>query len=196
MVNSRLDTCAVAFKEWAGVCDALFDGRQAVIIRKGGISEGSGPGVFTPEHSEFWLYPTWVHQAQQGIRAEAGAPLPAHQAAAGGLVPIRALVRIELTSYVENEDKLTALRETHVFTHETIAKRFHYRTPGLWILGARVWRHDPGFTIAATTEHAGCKTWVTLDEPLPTSGLNPVLDDRQWSKTREHLQKILAGPAC
>ena len=40
--------CAVAFKEWAGVCDALLQGRQAIIIRKGGISEGPGPGVFVP----------------------------------------------------------------------------------------------------------------------------------------------------
>src|SRR5262249_33425513 len=55
-------TCAIAFKEWAGVCDALIQGRQTIIVRKGGISEGAGPGSFVPEHAEFWIYPTWVHQ--------------------------------------------------------------------------------------------------------------------------------------
>jgi hypothetical protein len=194
MVNAELNTCAIAFKEWAGVCDALFAGRQSLIVRKGGISETAGPGVFTPEHSEFWLYPTWVHQAQQGLRAEAsGESAPAHEARADQSVPIRVLVRIELTGFIESERKLPALEAMHIFTPETIVKRFRYRQPGLWILGARAWRHDPGFTIAATPEHAGCKTWVKLDEPLPTTGLSAVLDQYQWETERERLLTILAG---
>ena len=72
MVTPPPESCAVAFKEWAGVCDALIEGRQTIIIRKGGISEGAGPGVFVPEHAEFWLYPTWVHQAEQGLRSTVG----------------------------------------------------------------------------------------------------------------------------
>ena len=77
MVSLLPKTCRVAFKEWAGVCDALIEGRQTVIIRKGGISETAGPGEFDLEHPEFWLYPTWVHQAEQGLRTggEHG-PLP------------------------------------------------------------------------------------------------------------------------
>jgi len=193
MVNSELNTCAVAFKEWASVCDALYSGRQSLIVRKGGISEGAGPGVFTPEHSEFWLYPTWLHQAQQGVRSEVSESLPAHRAPLGGSVPIRVLVRIELTGYLETAEKLLSLEELHIFTPETIVKRFHYRRPGLWILGVRAWRHDPGLSIAATPEHAGCKTWVKLDEPLPTTGLIPVLDDHEWAEKREQLQMILAG---
>ena len=134
MVNSQPEHCAVAFKEWAGVCDALFSGRQSLLVRKGGISEGAGPGVFTLEHSEFWLYPTWVHQAQQGLRSEAGELPPAHNAPAGGSVPIRVLVRVELIGHVESEDKLRPLEELHVFTALTLAQRFRYRKPGLWIL--------------------------------------------------------------
>jgi len=48
-----------------------------MILRKGGISEDQAPGVFAPEHPEFWLYPTWVHQADQGVRdGEASAAMP------------------------------------------------------------------------------------------------------------------------
>lgn len=60
-------TCDVAFKEWASVCEALASGEQTIILRKGGIAEG--PGGFTVEHRAFWLYPTFVHQAEQGLRA-------------------------------------------------------------------------------------------------------------------------------
>jgi len=193
MVSPRPDSCAVAFKEWAGVCDALIQGRQSLIVRKGGISEGAGPGTFVPEHSEFWLYPTWVHQAEQGLRGSGGTGRPAHPVDPGGAVSIRALVRVGPIGYVESEERLQELEEFHIFTAETIVKRFHYRQPGLWVLGARVWRHDPGFNVAARPEHAGCKTWVNLDEPLPTTALAPVFDEAEWTAVRRRLRAILEG---
>ncbi len=58
----------------------------------------------------------------------------------GGSVPIRALVRVDLIGYIGDEKTLTALEALHTFTAETVRKRFHYRHPGLWVLGARVWR--------------------------------------------------------
>ena len=86
----------IAFKEWASVCDALLEGRQTIILRKGGISEGTAPGVFVPEHSEFWLYPTWVHQAEQGVRSDAARLGADSIDVRRGSVPIRALVRVDL----------------------------------------------------------------------------------------------------
>jgi hypothetical protein len=193
MVTPQADSCAVAFKEWAGVCDALIAGRQALILRKGGISEGAGPGVFAPEHSEFWLYPTWVHQAEQGLRLCAGTVTPVHAALAGGSVPIRALVRVGSIGYVDTEERLAELEDFHVLTAETLRKRFHYRRPGLWILAARVWRHEPGYAIVATPYYAGCKTWVDLEEPLPTAPSSPVLDDAAWTTLSERLRSIIGA---
>ena len=136
-------SCAVAFKEWAGVCDALTEGVQSIILRKGGIREGSGPGVFVPEHDEFWLYPTAVHQAQQGLRIAASGPRPT-PAGPDGYLAIRALARVEMIGYIDDESRLPAIEEFHVLTEETVRKRFQYRTPGLWILVARIWRRDAG----------------------------------------------------
>ena len=79
MVKPLPESCGIAFKEWASVCDALLEGRQTIILRKGGISEGTAPGVFVPEHSEFWLYPTWVHQAEQGVRVSSTPTSSDHQ---------------------------------------------------------------------------------------------------------------------
>jgi len=192
MVSPRAGSCAVAFKEWAGVCDALIQGRQSLIVRKGGISEGAGPGIFVPEHSEFWLYPTWVHQSEQGLRGSGGTGPPAHPVDQG-VVLIRALVRVGPIGYVECEETLAELENFHIFTAETIKKRFHYRQPGLWVMGARVWRHDTGFVVAATPEHAGCKTWVNLELALPTTALSPVLDDEQWIALCRRLRAVIDG---
>ncbi len=193
MVSPLSKPCAVAFKEWAGVCDALTGGCQSIVVRKGGVSESAGPGIFVPEHSQFWLFPTWVHQAEQGLRHTAGLVPISYRSAAAGSIPIRALVCVDLIGFVETEETLSLFDDFHVFTYETIAKRFHYRRPGLWIMGARVWRREPAFMLTPTPEQAGCKTWVTLEEPLATDGLTAVLDDVEWAVRRERLRSILGG---
>src|SRR5437016_3381165 len=58
-----------AFKEWAVICQALATGRQALILRKGGIAESGDE--FRLEHTRFWLFPTYTHQQRDGIRPEA-----------------------------------------------------------------------------------------------------------------------------
>ena len=130
------ESCGVAFKEWAGVCAALADGRQSLILRKGGIAEESG--AFVPEHRAFWLYPTHVHEAQQGLRegqpALDAAPVPPDH------VALHALALVESIDYVDRVELLAELKDLHVWTEETVLKRFHYRKPGLWVLGVRVFR--------------------------------------------------------
>src|SRR5947207_15492075 len=55
----------LAFKEWAIVVDALGRGKQILILRKGGISEGREG--FKPEHSEFLFFPTAFHQQRESV---------------------------------------------------------------------------------------------------------------------------------
>lgn len=197
MVNLSPQACNVGFKEWSGVCDALIEGRQSVILRKGGISERTGPGQFAPEHTEFWLYPTWTHQREQGLRSLGIQTAQPHPTVPGpdGSIPIRGFVRVGLVGHVTSAAALPALRQFHCLTDETILNRFHYRSPGLWILAARVFRHEPGFSVVPTPEQAGCATWVILDEPLPTSGLMPVLDEPQWAEHCDRLRPILCPRA-
>jgi hypothetical protein len=182
-------SCSIAFKEWTGVCDALARGRQSVILRKGGIREGGGPGAFIPEHDEFWLYPTAVHQAQQGLRLS-GEGQPPNLAGPGCSIRIGALARVELIGRVQDEALLPALEEFHVLTAETVRSRFHYRTPGLWVLVTRIWRREPPFAITPTAEQAGCKTWVVLGEALTISALEPALDDSEWASRLERLRAV------
>jgi hypothetical protein len=181
-------TCAVGFKEWSGVCDALAVGDQVLILRKGGIAEG--PGGFTPEHPFFWLYPTHVHEVQQGLRSQAERLAPGSSAAPAGTVAIRALAAVEAVRRIEREEDLDALEGFHVWTSETVHKRFRYRGPGLWALLVRVWVRMRPAGLIATPEQLGCKTWVDLDPPLPTAGLAPALDDESWRRRRDALPAL------
>jgi hypothetical protein len=182
-------TCGVAFKEWAGICDALVAGRQSLIVRKGGIAEG--PHGFVPEHEAFWLYPTRVHEAAQGLRdTPAGSAKPVE--APPGTVQLRALAVVDSIAFVDREETLPALRDLHAWSDETIAGRFRYRRPGLWVLGVRVFaRRGEPHLLAVTAEQAGCKTWVSLDPPPETAGAEPVLDDADFARRREQLEAAL-----
>src|SRR5262245_46940096 len=57
-----------ALKEWSAICLALAEGRQSLILKKGGIAESAGE--FEPEHARFWLYPTYVHQQAPGLKPQ------------------------------------------------------------------------------------------------------------------------------
>jgi hypothetical protein len=180
------ETCPIAFKEWAGICAALAEGRQSLIVRKGGIAEG--PRGFLPEHSIFWLYPTHVHQTEHGLRTAQ----PPRVQEPPGTVPLSTLAVVDLVTFVAHEETLSALRALHVWTDETLKERFHYRKPGLWVLGVRVFHRDNAYRLEVTPEHAGCKTWVTLDPAPATDGCVPVLDAAEFSRQRALLRAALA----
>ena len=64
-----MDQC-VGYKEWLAVCDALLDGRQHLLLRKGGIHEGRRG--FSFRHDAFAVFPTRFHAQAAQIRG----PLP------------------------------------------------------------------------------------------------------------------------
>jgi len=67
----------IAFKEWAAIDAALGDGIQTLIVRKGGIHEGREG--FRVAYREFWIFPTYVHEAAAGLEPEAVLPRLAGQ---------------------------------------------------------------------------------------------------------------------
>ena len=55
-------------KEWATVVKALEQGKQTVILRKGGILETASG--FEIESKKFLLFPTWEHQEIKHVKPE------------------------------------------------------------------------------------------------------------------------------
>ena len=165
---------SIAFKEWAVICEALAAGRQSLILRKGGIAEEGG--VFRPEHSEFLLYPTHFHEHKAGIKPEF-LPLLEHAEATKssmGTIRFTHFVCVESVTHLTNLDDALALDSQHAWTPDVVKQRFHYRTPGLFVLNVRVFRLPEAHVVTERPEFAGCKTWVTLDTSIDTTGATPV----------------------
>jgi hypothetical protein len=188
----RRDELAIAFKEWAVICQALAEGQQSLILRKGGISEEGG--TFRAEHSEFLLYPTYFHEHQSGVKpeykdafdaAEKDRPTP-------GTIAFTHFIRVTDVHYVTKLETALALDPLHAWTSDVIRQRFNYRTPGLFVLTVRVFQIPQQETSIERPEYAGCKTWVTLDSSIATAGAIPALPDEVFEKETSLIKRILS----
>jgi hypothetical protein len=162
-------TRSVAFKEWAVVCRAIAEGRQSVILRKGGIAEDGGE--FRPEHSEFLLYPTFFHEHRNGVKPEF---LPLLEAAEAdrpepGTIRFTHRVRVTGVRHLTDLEAALALDPLHVWTSEVVRQRYAYRTSGLFVLDIEVFALDAPLVRPERPEYAGCKSWVILDEAISES---------------------------
>lgn len=182
-----------ALKEWAVICRALAEGKQSILLRKGGIAETSGR--FDVEHTRFWLFPTFVHQQREG--GEALGWLQEEEQSRPEPGKVRLSHWAEVTGIYRVHDLLPALMLAHLhyWSDQAVEKRFAYREPGVDVLAVRVYRAPETHVIADTAAYQGCKSWVELDEALPTSGSTPVLDDKQYHDLRWNLDTLLRPTA-
>ncbi len=115
----------IAFKEWALICRALATGRQTLVLRKGGIREEGGE--FRPDHSAFFLFPTYFHQSSETIIQEAQPIL--HEVMAeqtgSGTLRLSHFAEISDSIRVNNLRELLSLRDFHVWSDEAVEERFH-----------------------------------------------------------------------
>lgn len=168
----------IAFKEWAVICLALAEGRQTILLRKGGIAEPGG--VFRVEHSRFWLLPTYAHQQEVGIvepyhdllrQARAEQP-PA------GVVRLSHFAEVTVVRHCDAIEQALALEGQHGWSRETVEARFNYRAPGLFVIVARVYRASRPAEVPVTPYLEGCKSWVELGRGMRTfDPAEPVLTD-------------------
>jgi len=180
-----------AFKEWAVICSALAQGRQALILRKGGVAEEGG--IFRMEHTRFWLFPTYLHQQEAGIKTEALPLLRDAQAQrpVQGIVEISHFVEVPGVYQMRDLPLVLMLNHLHVWSEETVRARFEYRHPGLYVVPARVFRVPRAFEITDAERYAGCRSWVELDRELPTDGAVPVVGDAPFRDLMNTLDMLL-----
>jgi hypothetical protein len=186
---------SIAFKEWAVVCQALATGRQALILRKGGISEVGGE--FQPEHSRFWLYQTYLHEHKDGIKPASLQLLEQalHDRAPNGMLRLTHFAEVTGIHHVAREDVVLGLDEFHIWSESAVKTKFHYRHPGAFVLSVRIYRAAKSMEILEMPDYAGCRTWVKLAEPLSTDGAVPVLDEQEYAANTERLKKSMGMPA-
>jgi len=184
-----------ALKEWAVICQALAEGKQSLILRKGGIEESGEE--FRLEHTRFWLYPTYVHQQESGIKPAARPFLQEVETQRPPDPVVRLSLFAEAAGVYVLHDIVGAmlLSPFHLWSDETIHSRFAYRQPGLYAIVLRVFRSREVFEVPNDPSYAGCRSWVTLDRDLPTEGATPVLSDGEFQDLVRRIERLLKPTA-
>ncbi|HEY3966306.1 MAG TPA: DUF1802 family protein [Planctomycetaceae bacterium] len=181
----------IAFKEWAAICAALGEGRQSLIIRKGGIHEGREG--FRVAHGEFWLFPTYLHETAAGLESDARPFLERAEAArpTTGTLQLAHYAVVTDVFDVHDEGLLPRLAGLHVWSPQTISERFHYKRPGLFVLSVRMFARGGAHVIPDSPHFDGCRTWVDLPVELATADLVPVLPENEFERRRNRLRAAL-----
>ena len=179
-----------ALKEWAVVDEALGSGDQIVLLRKGGIHEAEGR--FEIEHGVFLLYPTYLHQAPELLKPPFRAGCKDGRSDKGR-VTIRHFARV-IQSAPAPPTPETADRwdRFHIFSPELIEKRYAYKPERpLWLVIVRVFRLSAPTTVVETPQYAGCRSWVTLDDPVDIGDAVPVLENAAFDAQAAQLRQVL-----
>jgi hypothetical protein len=174
-------TLQVALKEWDVVCRALGDGRQMLLLRKGGIYEAAGE--FELEHRRFLLFPTFLHQNPGMLKGseklEAVTTEPSQ-------VTLSLAAHVTDILPVTSRAAMDALDDQHVWATPLIDMRFNYKPENpLYLLLLRGYRLAGARAIENTPEYAGCKSWVKLEQPVALDGALPVLDESRYQERRK-----------
>lgn len=163
-----------ALKEWSAVVHALLDGRQRVLLRKGGIHEKR----FDVAAREFVLFPTVAHSHAQRVRPEHRDLLATATAdSTDDGVIVRAAAKVVAALPVNRPDQLEAIEDLHIWTAESVrADRLDFRPRHrLTVLVVQAIPLAKPLQLARTPEYAGCTSWVQV--PLTPTLAEPVYDE-------------------
>lgn len=187
-----LAASAVALKEWAVVCQELAAGRQIVLLRKGGIRDAARG--FTVERREFFLFPTYVHEAADELvdSARPGLADVNRRAPPAGELHLDLYAVVEAAVEVPALEPLRHLDGQHILAWSAVERRFHYRRPGLHVLALRVYHLPEPLVTPHLFRYDGCRSWVTLEDELPVADARPVLDDRTFARKLAALHESLS----
>lgn len=178
---------SVGFKEWALVCEALGQGEQTIILRKGGIAEGRAG--FSFKHREFFLFPTYFHEQVGKVR---GGPAELPQPV-GGEIEIRVFAKVEAAATITRWETAAALRPFHILDDAIVRERFEYdETPGVHVAFVRVFRIGIPWKFPDQRQFGGCRSWLRLPDAPPDLRLDAVLGDADHAARVAAFRAIVA----
>ena len=196
MVSLLPPVSSIALKEWAVACNALRDGTQIVILRKGGIHKDDRNFSDTfADHPEFLLFPTYEHQSPELVKPQYHRELEGSLAEddVPGLATLSAFVQVTDRIQVEEAGKLEAISEFHIWSDDYVQRRLEWRPrQPLTVALVRVYPLLQPQALPLLDEYAGCKSWVELGQDVPMGTLQPVLSDSEYERTLADITRRLS----
>ncbi len=178
-----------ALKEWATVVNALENGNQTVLLRKGGILETTSG--FNVESKKFFLFPTYEHQDNASLKsqyygylAEARENKPKE-----GTNRITSFAEVVEERDLDSMEKIENLSSFHIWSDSYIVERMNWMPEKpMKVMFLKVFKIEPT-EIPILSDYQGCKSWIELNVN-PESGKS-VLSDVELQQKLSEFRRIV-----
>ena len=180
-----------ALKEWAVTVRALERGDTTLVVRKGGIREKA----FAVPKTRFLLLPGYEHQRPGLIKPEfRGIMDEIPDLTDDGPLRFSSFAEVEGAYEVSEAEDLAALNEHHMWTHEYAESRFKWRPKKpLTVLVLRTFVLPETVELPYREGYGGCKSWIELEDSVPTEGARPALPDGEFDERVSPSLGVLRG---
>ena len=186
------EQCHIALKEWAVTEQALAQGQQILLLRKGGIHE-SGKN-FQVIHPEFLLYPTYEHQRNDLLKETYQASLrgvleePRHE----DRITFSHWTRVEETIEISQQKDVDDLSPHYIWTEAYAQSRLRWKPMlPLSVMLLRVYRLEEQVTVPFQPEYRGCTSWVEVLDHVALGSMQPVLTDHEFRDKVDEIKECL-----
>ena len=196
----------IALKEWSIICKAMEEGKQTLLLRKGGILEYKKG--FEISQKLFLLYPTLEHQTREYLQSNY---LQEYELLVKGnsseivqdkVNTIRIMAKIEAMQEFHNHEQLSKLEKYHIWNEKYVNMRMNYNPKKpMNALLLRVYKLPQPIPIDVNPEWAGCKSWIDIEFTSKYGNqyeniselLNqsvPVIKDKDFHKIQDNFTEI------
>jgi len=211
----------IALKEWAIICKALEDGRQILLLRKGGIMEYRKG--FEVKHNEFLLYPTFEHQSMESIKAEYKEKLNEileeqnkytsrketdkdnKNSDINNINIINLFAKVEDVIEISDKVTLSKLRDHHIWSDEYAMMRMNYNpSKPISVLLLRIYKIKKPLIIDINDKWSGCKSWIDIEKDIDIQNshkvemlgnekalIDPVINDDIFYESVNKIRKVI-----
>jgi len=190
------DSLNIALKEWAVVQRSLLEGHQIMLLRKGGIIEESGD--FDLRAERFLIQPTYIHETERmgDVQPCFGQWLTEEESRKpkdGDVLRFEATCEVADVIRVSHPEALVKLAPQHIWSEQFIQGRFNWEPyKPVSVLLVRAYTLPEPVTLPYLPEYGGCKSWITLREPVPTLGAQPAIQsDADFQRRVDLTRKLL-----
>lgn len=182
-----------ALKEWAVAVQALERGETALVVRKGGIREKA----FAVPKTRFLFFKGYEHQKPEQLKST-------YHNLLRSIPDRRDDEPVIFTSFAEvygayevsEAEELEALDAHHVWMHEYAESRLKWRPKKpLTVLVLRTYLLPEPVVFEYRESYGGCKSWIELEEAVPTEGSRPALEGRVFEELVRPALGVLEGIA-
>ena len=183
-----------ALKEWAIVCKALEEGRQVVLLRKGGILEYRQG--FEVKHAQFLLFPTFEHQSKDYLQQDYANKLDDDILKNQPTMCTNKMSLFANVVYVKeitDHTAITMLAKYHIWNESYVNARLNYNpSKPMSAMLLRVFKLDTPISVDIKPEWSGCRSWIPIDLDVNGKNSSPVIDDLQFANIAAQVREVLS----